>query len=103
KLSDKLEHIVFNDTNCSATKTRQEAAKELAREVDCMIVIGGKHSSNTQKLVKVCEDLVPTFAIEIKDELDVNMLKKYKNLGVTAGASTPDWIIEEVITFIENL
>ncbi|MGX9756934.1 4-hydroxy-3-methylbut-2-enyl diphosphate reductase [Clostridioides difficile] len=103
KLSDKLEHIVFNDTICSATKTRQEAAKELAREVDCMIVIGGKHSSNTQKLVKVCEDLVPTFAIEIKDELDVNMLKKYKNLGVTAGASTPDWIIEEVITFIENL
>ncbi|MGO0905303.1 4-hydroxy-3-methylbut-2-enyl diphosphate reductase [Clostridioides difficile] len=103
KLSDKLEHIVFNDTICSATKTRQEAAKELAREVDCMIVIGGKHSSNTQKLVKVCEDLVPTFAIEIKDELDVNMLKKYKNLGVTAGASTPDWIIEEVITFIESL
>ncbi|UWD47355.1 4-hydroxy-3-methylbut-2-enyl diphosphate reductase [Clostridioides difficile] len=103
KLSDKLEHIVFNDTICSATKTRQEAAKELAREVDCMIVIGGKHSSNTQKLVKVCEDLVPTFAIETKDELDVNMLKKYKDLGVTAGASTPDWIIEEVITFIENL
>ncbi|MCC0649597.1 4-hydroxy-3-methylbut-2-enyl diphosphate reductase [Clostridioides sp. ZZV15-6598] len=103
KLDDKLEHIVFNDTICSATKTRQEAAKELAREVDCMIVIGGKHSSNTQKLVKVCEDLVPTFAIETKDELDVNMLKKYKNLGVTAGASTPDWIIEEVITFIESL
>nr|UWI51904.1 4-hydroxy-3-methylbut-2-enyl diphosphate reductase [Clostridioides difficile] len=103
KLADKLKHIVFNDTICSATKTRQEAAKELAREVDCMIVIGGKHSSNTQKLVKVCEDLVPTFAIETKDELDVNMLKKYKNLGVTAGASTPDWIIEEVITFIENL
>ncbi|MCC0719989.1 4-hydroxy-3-methylbut-2-enyl diphosphate reductase [Clostridioides sp. ZZV14-6105] len=103
KLADKLEHIVFNDTICSATKTRQEAAKELAREVDCMIVIGGKHSSNTQKLVKVCEDLVPTFAIETKDELDVNMLKKYKNVGVTAGASTPDWIIEEVITFIENL
>ncbi|MCC0637439.1 MULTISPECIES: 4-hydroxy-3-methylbut-2-enyl diphosphate reductase [unclassified Clostridioides] len=103
KLADKLENIVFNDTICSATKTRQEAAKALAGEVDCMIVIGGKHSSNTQKLVKVCEDLVPTFAIETKDELDVNMLKKYKTLGVTAGASTPDWIIEEVITFIENL
>ncbi|UDN63687.1 4-hydroxy-3-methylbut-2-enyl diphosphate reductase [Clostridioides sp. ES-W-0016-02] len=103
KLADKLENIVFNDTICSATKTRQEAAKALAGEVDCMIVIGGKHSSNTQKLVKVCEDLVPTFAMETKDELDVNMLKKYKTLGVTAGASTPDWIIEEVITFIENL
>ncbi|HBG5342861.1 TPA: 4-hydroxy-3-methylbut-2-enyl diphosphate reductase [Clostridioides difficile] len=103
KLSDKLEEIVFNDTICSATKTRQESAKELAKEVDCMIVIGGKHSSNTQKLVKVCEALVPTFAIETKDELDVNMLKKYKNLGITAGASTPNWIIEEVVTFLENL
>ncbi|HGL6448190.1 TPA: ATP-binding cassette domain-containing protein [Clostridioides difficile] len=103
KLSDKLEEIVFNDTICSATKTRQESAKELAKEVDCMIVIGGKHSSNTQKLVKVCEDLVPTFAIETKDELDVNTLKKYKNLGITAGASTPNWIIEEVVTFLENL
>ena len=68
-----------------------------------MIVIGGKHSSNTQKSVKVCEDLVPTFAIETKDELDVNTLKKYKNLGITAGASTPNWIIEEVVTFLENL
>ncbi|EQF24864.1 4-hydroxy-3-methylbut-2-enyl diphosphate reductase [Clostridioides difficile CD160] len=103
KLSDKLEEIVFNDTICSATKTRQESAKELAREVDCMVVIGGKHSSNTQKLVKVCEDLVPTFAIETKDELDVDMLKEYKTLGITAGASTPNWIIEEVVTFIENL
>ena len=103
KLSDNLEEIVFNDTICSATKTRQESAKELAKEVDCMIVIGGKHSSNTQKLVKVCEDLVPTFAIETKDELDVNTLKKYKNLGITAGASTPNWIIEEVVTFLENL
>lgn len=103
KLSDKLEEIVFNDTICSATKTRQESAKELAKEVDCMIVIGGKHSSNTQKLVNVCEELVPTFAIETKDELDVNMLKKYKNLGITAGASTPNWIIEEVVTFLENL
>ncbi|MDI0264522.1 4-hydroxy-3-methylbut-2-enyl diphosphate reductase [Clostridioides difficile] len=103
KLSDKLEKIVFNDTICSATKTRQESAKELAREVDCMVVIGGKHSSNTQKLVKVCEDLVPTFAIETKDELDVDMLKRYKTLGITAGASTPNWIIEEVVTFIENL
>ena len=103
KLSDKLEKIVFNDTICSATKTRQESAKELAREVDCMVVIGGKHSSNTQKLVKVCEDLVPTFAIETKAELDVDMLKRYKTLGITAGASTPNWIIEEVVTFIENL
>ena len=103
KLSDKLEEIVFNDTICSATKTRQESAKELAKKVDCMIVIGCKHSSNTQKLVKVCEDLVPTFAIETKDELDVNTLKKYKNLGITAGASTPNWIIEEVVTFLENL
>ena len=79
------------------------AAKELAKEVDCMVVIGGKHSSNTQKLVNICKDLVPTFAIETKEELDKDRFKKFKLAGVTAGASTPDWIIEEVISFIESL
>ena len=102
-LSEKLSKIVFKNTICSATKERQFSAKELSKEVDCMVVIGGKHSSNTQKLVDICSDVVPTFAIETKDELDINELKKFDTVGVTAGASTPDWIINEVINFIESI
>ncbi|MGL5316148.1 MAG: 4-hydroxy-3-methylbut-2-enyl diphosphate reductase [Peptostreptococcaceae bacterium] len=102
-LSNELENIIFNNTICSATKVRQESAKELAQEVDCMIVIGGTHSSNTQKLVQICKQYVETFAIETKDELNVEQLKAYGTVGITAGASTPNWIIEDVLKFIENI
>lgn len=102
-LSKELDNIQFNNTICSATKTRQQAAKELSVDVDCMIVIGGKHSSNTQKLVNICKEQVPTFSIETKEDLDIDKLRKFNIIGVTAGASTPNWIIEDVICFIESL
>ena len=93
----------MKNTICSATKERQLSAKNLAKEVDCMIVIGGKHSSNTQKLVDICKDLTNTFAIETKDELNKEELKNYKSVGITAGASTPDWLISEVIEFLKSI
>lgn len=102
-LSDKLDSVVFNNTICSATKVRQQSAKELSQEVDCMIVIGGKHSSNTQKLVSICNKIVPTIAIETKEELSKEELSIYDIIGVTAGASTPNWIIDEVIEYIEGI
>ena len=102
-LSDKLEEVVFNNTICSATKVRQEAAKEISKEVDMMVVVGGKHSSNTQKLVQICMEYVPTLAIETVDELNEEDFKNYNTIGLTAGASTPDWIIKEVINYIESL
>ena len=103
ELSKKLSNIVFNNTICSATKVRQQSARELAQEVDCMVVIGGKHSSNTQKLVNICKETVETFAIETKEDLDVECLKYYNTIGITAGASTPDWIIEDVVSFIKAI
>ncbi len=68
-----------------------------------MVVVGGKHSSNTQKLVQICEENVPTIAIETVEELNKEDFKNYNTVGLTAGASTPDWIIEEVIEFIESI
>lgn len=107
KIVDKIAKItsdvIFNNTICSATNVRQQAARQLSKEVDCMIVIGGTHSSNTQKLVDICKGFVETFAIETKDDLDIELLKKYETIGVTAGASTPDWIINDVVTFIQNI
>lgn len=102
-LKTKANDIEFNNTICSSTKARQEAARELASEMDCMIVIGGKHSSNTQKLVGICKEVCPTFAIETRDDLDVEEIKKYENVGITAGASTPDWIIDDIIKFLKSL
>lgn len=102
-LSNNLDTVIFNNTICSATKVRQEAAKEISKEVDMMVVVGGKHSSNTQKLVQICKNYVPTLAIETVDELNENDFTGFNKVGLTAGASTPDWIIEEVISFIEKL
>lgn len=102
-LTKKVSNITFNNTVCSATKERQDASKELSNEVDVIVVVGGKHSSNTQKLAQICSEKVKTFCIETKEELDKEELKKYKIVGVTAGASTPDWIIDDVISFLENI
>ncbi|MBI1920849.1 MAG: 4-hydroxy-3-methylbut-2-enyl diphosphate reductase [Geobacter sp.] len=88
---------VFN-TICDATAVRQEEAKELARKADCMIVIGGFNSANTRRLAEVCKELLPkTHHIETAAELKQEWFTGVTKIGVTAGASTPMWIIDEVI------
>lgn len=91
-------HVVFN-TICSATRLRQEAAVALAQQVDRMIVIGGRHSANTRHLYDLCLRLNPdTVLIESGRDLAVDWLTGAEVIGITAGASTPEWIIEEVET-----
>lgn len=85
------------DTICNATSDRQEEAKSLSKECDAMIVVGGRHSSNTCKLRDVCSENAPTFLIETADELSDIDLSSYSVVGVTAGASTPSVIIKEVL------
>ncbi|MDE5792871.1 MAG: bifunctional 4-hydroxy-3-methylbut-2-enyl diphosphate reductase/30S ribosomal protein S1, partial [Oscillospiraceae bacterium] len=97
-------NIVVYQTICSATEERQTAAAGLASQSDCMIVIGGKHSSNTMKLYDVCSEYCKTYHIENADELNTLDLLNAKSIGITAGASTPAYIIKEVIfTMQENL
>ena len=103
KLKEKINNLTVKNTICFATKERQLSAIDLAKEVDCMVVIGGKHSSNTQKLVNICKEFVPTFSVETKDELEKESFAGFKVAGVTAGASTPDWIIEEVIDYLKEI
>jgi 4-hydroxy-3-methylbut-2-enyl diphosphate reductase len=91
--------VVFKDCNtiCSATNQRQQAALELARNVGVMIVVGGANSANTRKLASICRKSgTATYLIETADELDPDWFQGVKTAGLTAGASTPDWIIEEV-------
>ena len=85
------------DTICNATAKRQSEAVELAKKSDLMIIIGGKHSSNTAKLYDVCKPHCVTYLIETAQELPVAQVKAAKNVGITAGASTPASIIKEVL------
>lgn len=85
------------NTICSATRDRQDAARALAGEVDAFYVIGGRHSSNSRKLLAVClEQCAKSFLIETEDEINVDDLQGVKRVGLTAGASTPNWLIEKV-------
>ena len=85
------------NTICNATKERQTEAKSIAESVDAMIVIGDKHSSNTQKLFEICRKACNnTYYIQTLDDLNLNQLGSVETVGITAGASTPNNIIEEV-------
>lgn len=104
KFTKKLcTNLKIFDTICSATARRQAEAKALSLESDAMIVVGGRNSSNTKKLFDVCRENCPTYLIQSADELDMRVFRDRRNVGITAGASTPDSIIKEVrITMSEN-
>lgn len=96
-ISEKGYDIIVLNTICNATKERQMEALSIARESDAMIVIGDKHSSNTQKLFEICDNACEnTYYIQTIDDLDLNQLEFIAKVGITAGASTPKNIIEEV-------
>jgi small subunit ribosomal protein S1 len=95
RLSKELK--VFN-TICSSTKERQDAARVLASRVDVMIVVGGRNSANTSRLVSLCrESGKPAYHVEVVDEIRSEWLKGAEKVGVTAGASTPSWVIDAVV------
>lgn len=92
------------NTICSATRDRQDAARALAGQVDAFYIIGGRHSSNSRKLLAVCLEQCPkSFLIETEDEIDASDLAGCETVGVTAGASTPNWLIEKVVKHLEGV
>lgn len=101
KTDDEVQVI---NTICSATRDRQDAARALAGEVDAFYIIGGNHSSNSRKLLAVCqEQCEKSFLIETEDEINAEDLKGAEKVGVTAGASTPNWLIEKVVKRLEEI
>lgn len=104
EVQKKYQEVKVFETICSATENRQKSAAELAKSVDFMIIIGSRESSNTQKLYQICQSINPnTIHIETADELALEDIKNFKSVGITAGASTPDWIIKEVFTKMEEM
>ena len=103
-LKTKTNDLDVHMTICTATQQRQNAAVELAGRVDAVIVVGGRNSANTGRLAQVCrEQGCPTYHIETAAELDTAAFRGMNHIGITAGASTPDWIIQEVVDIMENL
>ncbi len=102
-LVERVSEVRVFNTICNATFENQDAARELSQNSDIMIVIGGKNSSNTKQLLNIsaehCEDC---YLIENEKELDKAWFEGKKKCGVTAGASTPDWIIEKIISKIRE-
>jgi len=94
---------VFN-TICNATFENQDAASELAKDADVMVVIGGKHSSNTKQLHSICKrDCSDSYLIENEKELENSWFEGKALCGISAGASTPDWIVQNVINKIQEM
>jgi len=102
-LIEKCKRSSMFDTICNATKERQEAASDLAMQVQVMLVIGGKKSSNTKRLYEVCEQKnTNTYLIQSGKDLEKKWFNGIENTGVTAGASTPDFVIASVVNELEK-
>ncbi len=103
-LKTRCAEVVTVNTICKPTKDRQTAAAALSKTMQIMIVIGGRNSSNTHKLADTCKMNLPndTYHVETAEELDAKWFEGKDKVGITAGASTPDYLIEEVITKIRT-
>lgn len=95
---------VVRNTICSATEDRQNEVRALSKQVDAMIVVGGQHSANTVRLAEIARSAgIPTFHIETEDELRAEAIRDFKSIGVTAGASTPQWVFQAVVERIIDI
>jgi (E)-4-hydroxy-3-methyl-but-2-enyl pyrophosphate reductase len=94
--------VVVKKTICAATDQRQAETETLARQVDALIVVGGKNSANTQRLAKIAAACgTPTQLVETEDDIDWNSIASYKTVGITAGASTPNWMIKRISEYLQ--
>lgn len=98
-----IEDVEIRNTICTSTKQRQKETEEIAKKVECMIIVGGKHSSNSNKIYELakknCENV---FFVETKEELNFEKIKCFKSLGIMAGASTPKKSIDEIVDIIKK-
>jgi (E)-4-hydroxy-3-methyl-but-2-enyl pyrophosphate reductase len=98
KIARLYDDVIIFNTICDSTSKRQEEVLELCKKVEAMIVIGGKNSANTTRLAEISRNAgVKAYHIETESELNLGEIEKFKAVGVTAGASTPKWIIEKVL------
>lgn len=103
-LLEKCKELRIFNTICDATAVRQDEARAIAGRVDLMFVVGGLNSANTTRLARICSEIQPrTYHIETADEIDPSWLQGAEAVGLTAGASTPEWIIREVVERVQEI
>lgn len=103
-IRERYPQAVVFDTICRSTSIRQEEVRLLAREVDAMVVVGGRNSSNTNRLAEISREIgTPTFLIESDEEIEPKKFMEFDAVGVTAGASTPKWVIEQVVCRLREI
>ncbi|RKQ60468.1 4-hydroxy-3-methylbut-2-enyl diphosphate reductase [Thermovibrio guaymasensis] len=103
-LASKVKELKVYNTICSATSIRQKEARKLASKVDVMLIIGGKNSSNTTKLYQISKSVNPrSYHIESKEDIKEEWFREAESIGITAGASTPKWVIDEVVNYLSTL
>lgn len=101
---NKAHEIKIFNTICNSTINRIESARKLAEKVDLMLVVGGKNSANTTRLLQVVKEVLPeSYHIEVPQEIDTRWLEGKERVGISAGASTPEWIISAVIDGLQSL
>jgi len=104
KIKERSPEAIVFDTICEATHQRQEEVRALAGQVDAVVVVGGYHSGNTRRLVEIARSTgKPAFHVETPKDLDAKALQKMDMVGVTAGASTPNWLIKDVVVELEKI
>jgi len=103
RLKEKYKDCEVFETICGSTHDRQDEVINLCKSVDAMVVVGGRGSANTNRLVKICEsEGVPTFHIETEAELNLERLEDFEVVGVTAGASTPQWLLKRIVDLLAS-
>jgi len=101
KITERFPDTVTFDTICDSTNERQEEIRSLASQMDAMIVVGGRNSANTKRLAEISKETgTPTFYVETADDLDKDLIHGYEDIGISAGASTPNWIIDGVMNYL---
>lgn len=103
-LRKRVKEVKYIPTICLATEKRQSALREILPEVEVVVVVGGRNSANTRRLYEISlQSGKPAYWVERKEDIDREWFKGVKVVGITAGASTPDWLLEEVINYLESL
>lgn len=101
---ERFKELEIGDTICEATDERQSEVIRLSKEVEAMVIVGGKNSANTARLAGIAKEQgLDTYLIETDEELDLAVMAKYQSIGVTAGASTPKWIIDAVVAKLSSI